>query len=56
MVSIKTLSSYANIATAYPDFEQQESLFEVKLKPVQKDGSDKLLTKATFILHLDNTK
>lgn len=56
VVSIKALSSYANIATAYPDFEQQESLFEVKLKPVQKDDAQQLLTKATFILHLDTTK
>lgn len=56
VVSIKTLSSYANIATAYPDFEQQESLFEVKLKPIQKEGVDKLLTKATFILHFDSSK
>ena len=56
VVSIKALSSYANIATAYPDFEHQESLFEVKLKPVQKDDAQQLLIKATFILHLDTTK
>ncbi|MNW13413.1 hypothetical protein D3C71_2113650 [compost metagenome] len=56
VVSIKALSSYANIATAYPDFEQQESLFEVKLKPLQKDDAQKLLTKATFILQVDTTK
>lgn len=56
VVSIKALNSYANIATAYPDFEQQESLFEVKLKAVQLDDARTLLTKATFILHLDTSK
>lgn len=48
--TIKPLSSYANISTAYPDFEQQETLFEVRLKPVRKDESKELLTKATFII------
>ncbi|UIR55347.1 biotin/lipoyl-binding protein [Sphingobacterium sp. SRCM116780] len=56
IVSVKALSSYANIATAYPDFEQQESLFEVKLKPMQREDAQKLLTKATFILHIGTTK
>ncbi len=48
--TIKPLSSYANISTAYPDFEQQETLFEIRLKPVQKDESKELLTRATFII------
>jgi len=48
--TIKPLSSYANISTAYPDFEQQETLFEVRLKPVRKDESKELLTKATFVI------
>lgn len=48
--SIKSLSSYANISTAYPDFEEQETLFEVHLKPVNKEESKELLTKASFIV------
>jgi len=48
--TIKPLSSYANISTAYPDFEEQESLFEVHLKPVNILESNELLTKATFII------
>jgi HlyD family secretion protein len=44
------LSSYANISTAYPDFEEQETLFEVHLKPANIQESKDLLTKATFIV------
>src|SRR5690606_196035 len=48
--TIKTLTSYANISTAYPDFEQQESMFEIRLKPANAEESKDLLTKATFII------
>lgn len=48
--TIKTLSSYANISTAYPDFEQQEAMFEIRLKPTDTTASKELLTKATFIV------
>jgi HlyD family secretion protein len=48
--TIKPLSSYANISTAYPDFEEQETLFEVHLKPVNIQESKDLQTKATFIV------
>lgn len=48
--TIKTLTSYANISTAYPDFEQQETMFEVRLKPVNVAEAKDLLTKATFIV------
>lgn len=48
--SIKPLSSYANISTAYPDFEEQETLFEVHLKPINVQESKGLLTKASFIV------
>lgn len=48
--TVKALSAYANITTAYPDFEQQETLFEVRLKPAENAESRTLLTKATFIV------
>ena len=51
--TIKPLSSYANISTAYPDFEEQETLFEVHLKPANMQESKELLTKATFIVKPD---
>lgn len=48
--TIKSLSNYASISTAYPDFEQQETLFEVRLKPTNTAENKELLTKATFIV------
>ena len=51
--TIKSLSSYANISTAYPDFEEQETLFEIRLKPVDSQGSRDLLTKASFVFKQD---
>jgi HlyD family secretion protein len=48
--TIKALSSYASISTAYPDFEQQEAVFEIKLKAVHTEETKDLLTKASFIV------
>ncbi|MFZ4861501.1 HlyD family secretion protein [Sphingobacterium sp. Mn56C] len=48
--TIKPLSSYASISTAYPDFEQQETLFEIRLTPVNNAEGKDLLTKATFLV------
>jgi HlyD family secretion protein len=31
VTTIKQLGAYGNIATAYPDYEMQESLFEIKI-------------------------
>jgi len=50
VVTVKALTSYADINTAYPDFEQKEALFEVRLKPENKEESKTLLTKATFVV------
>lgn len=54
VVSVKTLTSYADINTAYPDFEQKESLFEIRLMPLSIEECSELLTKATFVISLDN--
>lgn len=53
VVTIKALSSYADINTAYPDFEQKQAMFEVRLKPANLEESKSLLTKATFIVEAD---
>ena len=55
IVSIKALNSYANISTAYPDIDQQQSQYEVKIVPIDPKQASQLLTKATIILDL-NTK
>lgn len=53
VVSVKALTAYADINTAYPDFEQKESLFEVRLKPTVMEEAKTLLTKATVIVVAD---
>lgn len=49
---IQQLGAYGNIATAYPDFEMQESLFEIKIMPSNIQESNDLITKATVTLTL----
>ncbi|WP_413531837.1 HlyD family secretion protein [Empedobacter brevis] len=53
IVSIKVLNSYANISTAYPDIDQQQSQYEVKVVPVDYKQAAQLLTKANVILDLN---
>ena len=49
---IKQLGAYGNIATAYPDYELQESLFEVRITPMDISESRDLITKTTVTLSL----
>ncbi|MGJ1423250.1 hypothetical protein ACR79B_04615 [Sphingobacterium spiritivorum] len=48
------MNSYANIATAYPDFDQQESLFEIKVVPTDKNAARELLTKSNATLDISS--
>jgi HlyD family secretion protein len=50
--TIKQLGAYGNIATAYPDYEMQESLFEIKITPANTDETKDLITKTTVTLSL----
>lgn len=50
--TVKQLSAYGNIATAYPDYEMQESLFEIKIIPKVNQEAKELITKATVTLNL----
>ena len=50
--TVKQLGAYGNIATAYPDFEMQESLFEIKITPSNNQETKDLITKATVTLKL----
>jgi HlyD family secretion protein len=52
ITSVKALGAYANIATAYPDYEIQESLFEVKITPIDVEQAKDLFTKTTVTLEL----
>ncbi len=51
IISIKALNSYANIASAYPDFDPQQAVFELKLVPEDVAESKDLLTKTLVVLH-----
>ncbi|MBF7090404.1 efflux RND transporter periplasmic adaptor subunit [Flavobacterium sp. ALJ2] len=50
--TIKQLGAYGNIATAYPDYEMQESLFEIKITPSNANETKDLITKTTVTLSL----
>ncbi|MBW4361317.1 HlyD family secretion protein [Flavobacterium taihuense] len=52
ITTIKQLSAYGNIATAYPDYDMQESLFEVKITPKNISESKDLITKTTVTISL----
>ncbi|CAN1566854.1 EmrA Multidrug resistance efflux pump [Flavobacteriaceae bacterium] len=52
ITTIKQLGAYGNIATAYPDYELQESLFEVRITPMDISQSKDLITKTTVTLSL----
>jgi HlyD family secretion protein len=43
--TIKQLGAYGNIATAYPDYEMQESLFEIKIIPSNSEEAKDLIAK-----------
>lgn len=52
VTTIKQLGAYGNIATAYPDYEMQESLFEIKITPSNSKEAKDLITKTTVTLSL----
>ncbi|OOV27726.1 hypothetical protein BXU11_09755 [Flavobacterium sp. LM5] len=52
VTSIKQLSAYGNIATAYPDYELQESLFEIKITPTNPSETKDLISKTTATIAL----
>lgn len=56
IVWIKVLSAYANITSAYPDYEQGQSLFEIKVVPDNPEEAKDLVVKSTVQLVLDDKK
>lgn len=52
VTTVKQLGAYGNIATAYPDYEMQESLFEIKITPSNTEEAKDLFTKTTVTLSL----
>ena len=52
VTTVKQLGAYGNIATAYPDYEMQESLFEIKITPLNSKEAKDLITKTTVTISL----
>jgi len=48
--NIKQIGAYANIATAYPDYNMQEPLYELVVKPSNNTQAQYILTKSTVTL------
>lgn len=52
IATVKKLGAYAGIATAYPDYEMQQALFEIKVLPASPDNTDKIIAGTTVTLNL----
>ncbi len=52
ITGVKQLPAYANIATAYPDYEMQQSLFEIHATPVNAADAQEIFAKTTVTLQL----
>lgn len=52
VVWIKALNAYANITSAYPDFEQGQALYEIKVIPQNPADAEELIVKSTVTLDL----
>ena len=48
--NVKQIGAYANIATAYPDYDIQDPLYEVVVKPMDVNQAKELLAKSTVLL------
>lgn len=48
--NIKAIGAYANIATAYPDYDTQDPLYEMTVRPVNISEADEILPKTTVTL------
>ena len=48
--NIKQIGNYANIASAYPDYEMQDMLYEIIISPEDVSLTKDLITKSTVII------
>lgn len=48
--NIKPIGAYANIATAYPDYDAQDPLYELTVRPVNRSEADEILSKTTVTI------
>lgn len=52
IISIAQLSHYADITTAYPDYEMGDAIYEIKVSPTDNSVAKELLANATVTLIL----
>lgn len=50
IVYIKQLTRYADITTAYPDYQLQDAVYEIKVKPTDMNKAKSILVNANVIL------
>lgn len=50
ITNVKVIGAYANIANAYPDYNIQDQLYEITIRPESSKEAEKLLTKSTVII------
>ena len=50
LVSIKQLTRYADITSAFPDYQLGESTYELKLVPVDENKANELYANFTVLL------
>lgn len=48
--NIKQIGAYANIATAYPDYDMQDPLYEVTINPKDQSAARNILNKTTVTI------
>lgn len=49
--NVKQIGAYANIATAYPDYNLQDALYEITVEPKNKAEASELFTKSTVTIN-----
>lgn len=50
VIYIKQLTKYADITTAYPDYQIQDAVYEIKVKPTDISAAKEILVNANVIL------
>ena len=50
IVTIKQLTRYADITSAYPDYKLEEAIYELKVKPLENEDLSGILMNATAVL------
>ena len=50
VVAIKQLTKYADITTAFPDYQMEEAIYEIKVKPIDPNAAKDILANASTIL------